>query len=79
LYFKIIFIFFEDDFEVLKPLRGQSVTVDETLRLSIEVSDKDKNGVWYKNGVPVCPSETVKIQVYSFFIEFLQFNLFNFI
>ena len=41
-------------------------TVDDSLRLSIEISDPDKIGLWYKNGVAITPNDATKIEVIAF-------------
>ena len=49
--------------EVLSPLKNQTVTEKDTLKLSVEVSDKSQPGQWFKDGVPLEQSDSVMIEV----------------
>ncbi len=68
-----------DDFQVLKPLIGQVITVDDNLRLSIEISDPDKVGIWYKNGVPIDANDKVKKEVNFLFNNHKNILIYNFL
>ena len=59
-------LFVQDFVEILSPLRDQRLLEKDTLRLSIEVSDKEAPGVWMKNGEPIPvtdPSVIIEVRI----------------
>ena len=47
----------EDFLELVQGLKDQTVTEKDTLKLSVEVSDKSIAGQWFKNGQPIEASD----------------------
>ncbi len=47
----------EDFLELIKGLKDLAVTEKETIKLSVEVSDKTLPGQWFKNNEPISPSD----------------------
>jgi len=47
----------EDFLELIKGLKDLTVTEKETIKLSVEVSDKNMPGQWFKNNEPIQASE----------------------
>ena len=52
----------EDFLELLKPLKDQTVTEKDTIKLSVEVSDKVLPGTWLKDGKPIEAAENIKME-----------------
>jgi hypothetical protein len=52
----------------LSGIKDQTVTEKDTLKLNVEVSDKNAPGIWYKDGVPLEPNDNITIEVKRFFI-----------
>ena len=53
----------QDFVEILSPLKDQTLTEKETLKLSVQISDKNEPGTWYKDGVPIEPNDDIIIEV----------------
>ena len=52
----------EDFNEILKALQDQVITEKESLKLSVQVSDKNIPGYWFKDGKPIEPSDNIIIE-----------------
>lgn len=57
---------FKDFVEILKPLKDQTLYEKETLKLSVEISDKNEPGFWFKDGKPIEPNENITIEVWIY-------------
>lgn len=58
-----------DYVEVLSPFKDQILTEKETLKLTIEISDKNVPGSWFKDGKPIEMGDNVIIEVFIAFSD----------
>lgn len=59
-----------DFVEILTPLKDQTLTEKEELKLRVVISDKNEPGNWYKDGVLLVPGETIIIEVVNYCVNF---------
>ena len=57
----------QDFVEILSPLKDQNLIEKETLKLSVQISDKNEPGVWLKDGKPIEPNENITIEVIFYY------------
>jgi hypothetical protein len=52
-----------DIIEIEKPLKNQIITEGDKIKLTVQVSDKNTPGNWFKNGEPIQPDNRTMMEV----------------